>query len=336
MKAMVLAAPNCVELSPLIETELQAPQPGPKEVRIRVEVCGVCRTDLHVVEGELAPHTDHIVPGHEVVGTIDALGPQTSRFQIGDRVGAAWLYASCGVCKYCVRGDENLCSSPLFTGYDRNGGYAEFMTALEDFIYPIPATISAIEAAPFLCAGIIGYRAIKRSNISPGSPLGLYGFGASAHIVLQIARHWNCPVYVCTRGNEHQSLAKSMGSTWVGPADAIPPVKLRSAILFAPAGELVPVALQALDKGGTLSLAGIYMTPIPAMDYDQCLFQEREVRSVTANTRQDGRDLLQLAAKIPLHAHTTEFPLSDANIALQKLKHDEVNGAAVLRVSSAD
>jgi propanol-preferring alcohol dehydrogenase len=334
MKAMVLSQPGPVETSPLQLRDLPVPEPGKGEVLIRVEVCGVCRTDLHVVEGELIPHQPEIVPGHEVVGHVERLGPEASRFQIGDRVGVAWLHASCGVCSYCRRGDENLCDNPRFTGYDVNGGYAEYTVAPEDFIYPIPAGVTSREAAPFLCAGIIGYRALRRSDIQPGQPLGLYGFGASAHIVIQVARRWGCPVYVCTRGEKHQALAREMGAVWVGPADAKPPEKLRSSILFAPAGELVPVALSALDKGGTLALAGIYMTPIPAMDYQRYLFLERNLRSVTANTREDGEALMRLAAEVPLHTHTQEYPLEDANLALQALKTDRVNGAAVLRVAS--
>jgi len=251
---------------------------------------------------------------------------------VGDRVGIAWLHASCGYCAYCQSGRENLCNSPRFTGYDVPGGYAEYTTAPEAFVYPIPNGIPAAEAAVLLCAGIIGYRALRRSEVQPGDPIGLYGFGASAHIVLQIARHWGCPVYVCTRGEEHRELACRMGAEWVGPADAAPPIRLRSSILFAPAGELVPVALKALDKGGTLALAGIYMTEIPAMDYDTYLFQERSIRSVTANTREDGRALMQLAAEIPLRAEVEEFPLEAANEALRRLKHDRISGAAVLRI----
>jgi propanol-preferring alcohol dehydrogenase len=333
MKAMTLIAPARVASRPLALTELPTPEPGPGEIRIRVEVCGVCRTDLHVVEGELPPHREHIVPGHEVVGRVDACGRGSERFDIGARVGVAWLNRSCGVCPYCRRGDENLCDAPLFTGYDVNGGYAEYCVAPEAFVYPIPEGVDSREAAPFLCAGIIGYRALRRSEVGPGQPLGLYGFGGSAHVVIQIARHWGCPVYVCTRGETHQELARSMGATWVGPADAKPPVKLRSGILFAPAGELVPIALEALDKGGTLSLAGIYMTPIPQMDYGRYLFLERNLRSVTANTRADGRELMRLAAEVPLHTHTVEFPLEQANEALLALKEDRIDGAAVLRVS---
>ena len=332
MKAMVLRQPAVVASSPLELQDIPTPEPGPGDVLIRIEVCGVCRTDLHVVEGELSPHQEHIIPGHEVVGRVERAGEGATRFQIGDRVGAAWLHHACGVCPYCRRGDENLCDAPRFTGYDANGGYAEAMVAPEAFVYPLPEGVSSREAAPFLCAGIIGYRALRRSEIQPREPLGLYGFGGSAHIVIQIARYWGCPVYVCTRGERHQELARQMGATWAGPADAMPPVKLRSSILFAPAGELVPVALSALDKGGTLALAGIYMTPIPEMDYGRYLFQERNLRSVTANTREDGQELLKLAAEIPLRTHTQEFPLEQANEALQALKQDRINGAAVLRI----
>lgn len=332
MKAMTLRKPAAVETSPLHLSDLPIPEPGQGEVLIRVEVCGVCRTDLHVVEGELPPHTPDIVPGHEVVGSVERNGPEANRFQTGDRVGAAWLHRTDGSCLYCRRGDENLCDNPTFTGYDVNGGYAEYMVAPEAFLYPIPEGVRSREAAPFLCAGIIGYRALRRSNIEKGAPVGLYGFGASAHIVIQIARHWGCEVYVCTRGESHQELARRMGAVWAGPADAVPPKKLHSSILFAPAGDLVPVALAALDKGGTLALAGIYMTPIPEMDYGRYLFLERNLRSVTANTREDGRELLELAAEIPLQTHTQEFPLEQANEALQALKRDRIDGAAVLRI----
>jgi propanol-preferring alcohol dehydrogenase len=334
MKAMALTRPGpVVDRPPLELMDLPVPEPGPGEVSIRVEVCGVCRTDLHVVEADLPPRRERIIPGHEVVGRVERLGPGATRFRAGERVGVAWLHASCGECGYCRRGDENLCDAPRFTGYDVNGGYAEFLTAPEAFVYSLPAGVSSREAAPFLCAGIVGYRALCRSNPQPGEPLGLYGFGASAHIVIQVARHWGCEVFVCTRGERHRELARAMGATWVGAAEARPPKKLRSSILFAPAGELVPVALSALDKGGTLALAGIYMSPIPGMDYQECLFDERNLRSVTANTRRDGEELLRLAAEIPLRTHTREFPLEQANEALRLLKQDQINGAAVLRVS---
>lgn len=332
MRAMVLRSPGPVEDAPLELREIPAPTPGPGEVLIRVEVCGVCRTDLHVVEGDLPPHRENVIPGHEVVGHVESAGAGAERFRSGDRVGVAWLHKTCSICRYCLRGDENLCEAPTFTGWDVDGGYADYVTAPEAFIYPIPAGTDSRTIAPLLCAGIIGYRAIRRSDIRPGEPIGLYGFGASAHIVIQIARYWKCPVYVCTRGEKHQKLASEMSAVWVGPADAIPPEKLRSAIIFAPAGELVLPALEALDRGGTLALAGIYMTPIPEMDYGRYLFEERNLRSVTANTRQDGEELLRLAAEIPIEAHTVEFPLERANEALRALKYDGFEGAAVLRV----
>jgi len=333
VRAMVLSRPAAVETAPLELVDLPVPEPGVGEVLIRVEVCGVCRTDLHIVEGELPVHRPGVVPGHEVVGRVTRLGPEAGQIRVGDRVGVAWLHASCGRCPYCRRSDENLCDAPRFTGYDVNGGYAEYVTAPAAFVYPIPDGVSSREAAPFLCAGIIGYRALCRSEIPRGEPLGLYGFGASAHIVLQIARYWGCEVYVCTRGERHRELARQLGATWVGGPAETPPKKPRGSILFAPAGELVPVALDALDKGGTLALAGIYMTPIPSMEYDRYLFRERSLRSVTANTRADGRALLQLAAEVPLRTHTEEFPLEAANDALRRLKEDRINGAAVLRVS---
>ena len=334
MKAMVLFQPAAIESSPLRLMELPTPEPGPGEILIRVEVCGVCRTDLHVTEGDLPPHRSPIIPGHEIVGRVAGRGPNARLFADGDRVGVAWLGGTDGACPYCLRGDENLCDAPTFTGYDVPGGYAEYTVAREDFVYPLPGAVSSREAAPFLCAGIIGYRALQRADLPPGEPLGLYGFGASAHLLIQIARHGGSDVYVCTREERHQALAREMGAVWAGGADATPPVKLRSSILFAPAGPLVLPALAALDKGGTLALAGIYLTPIPEMDYDRYLFRERSVRSVTANTRQDGRELLRLAAEIPLHSQTTEFPLEQANEALQALKHDQISGAAVLRVSA--
>ncbi|MCS6927363.1 MAG: zinc-dependent alcohol dehydrogenase family protein [Candidatus Binatia bacterium] len=334
MKAMVVSQPRPIEERPLTLVELPQPVPAAGEVLIRVEVCGVCRTDLHVAEGDLPPHLQPVAPGHEVVGTVIDVGAETGQVvKAGDRVGVAWLHETCRRCAYCTRGDENLCIAPRFTGYDVHGGYAEYLTAPADFVYALPSGVTATEVAPLLCAGIIGYRALRRSRVRSGQRLGLYGFGASAHIVIQIARYWGCEVYVATRGEKHRALATALGATWVGDAMDTPPEKLHAAILFAPAGELVPCALRALDRGGTLALAGIYMTPIPAMDYTDCLFYERTVQSVTANTRQDGRELLSLARDIPLRTHTETFPLEQANEALGKLKHDQVNGAAVLHVA---
>jgi propanol-preferring alcohol dehydrogenase len=313
--------------------DLPVPEPVLGEILIRVEVCGICRTDLHVVEGDLPPVTPHIVPGHEVVGHVEKNGASCRRFEIGERVGAAWLYASCGVCPYCLRGDENLCESPLFTGYHKNGGYAEYMVAQEQFVYPIDPSMDSEHCAPLLCAGIIGYRAFARSKPAAGEPVGLYGFGASAHVVIQLARYIGCSVYVSTRGEKHRELALSMGAAWVGDAADAPPVKLHSAVLFAPAGELVPPALQALDRGGTLAIAGIYLSNIPELNYDRELFLERTLCSVTANTRKDGKDLLQLATNIPILTHTELFPLDQANEALCKLKNDGLSGAGVLKIT---
>jgi propanol-preferring alcohol dehydrogenase len=333
VKAMVLEKPAPVESRPLREVDWPAPQPGSKEVLVRVEACGVCRTDLHVVEGELPPHKQPVVPGHEIVGRVERTGPDCSRFRVGDRVGVAWLHRACGTCDYCKRGNENLCDAPIFTGYDADGGYAEFVRAHEDFVYPLPEQMPASTIAPLLCAGIIGYRALRRSEVKAGQRLGLYGFGASAHIVIQIALHWGCEVYVSSREKRHQDLAREMGATWVGGPGESPPKKLHSAILFAPAGNLVPLVLESLEKGGTLAIAGIYLTQIPPLDYEHHLFRERTVRSVTANTREDGAELLRLAAEIPLRTHTQAFSLAEANEALRRLKHDEIRGAAVLLIA---
>ncbi len=334
MKAMLLEQDGDVTTNPLQMRDLPLPEPGPGQVRIRVTVCGVCRTDLHVVEGELPPSIRPIVPGHETVGIVDQVGPGVTLLKERDRVGIAWLQGTCQTCEFCQTGRENLCAQATFSGYHVNGGYAEYALVSERFAYPIPEIFSDEEAAPLLCAGIIGYRALRRSQVQPGQRLGLYGFGASAHITIQIARHWGCKVYVCSLREEHRNLARQLGATWVGEAADMPPATLHSAILFAPAGELVSPALRALEKGGTLALAGIYMTPIPSLDYTLDLFQERTLQSVTANTRQDGLDLLKEAAAIPIRTHTTSFPLEHANIALQELKAGTIQGAAVLSVSS--
>ncbi len=333
MKAMVLEQAGNVQDNPLIFRETTDPHPGKGQVRVKVHVCGVCRTDLHVVEGELPHSTRPIIPGHEIVGTVDQVGPGVRRLKEGDRVGIAWLQQTCGQCEFCLNDRENLCAQTLFTGYHVHGGYAEHATVSENFAYPIPSIFNNEEAAPLLCAGIIGYRALRRSQIQPGQRLGLYGFGASAHITIQIAQHWGCSVYVCSLREEHRALARQLGAVWVGQAAEGPPDSLHGAILFAPAGELVPPALRALEKGGTLALAGIHMSPIPQLDYAQDLFQERTIQSVTANTKQDGLDLLQEAATIPIRTHTQPFKLEAANIALQKLKAGTIRGAGVLTMS---
>ncbi len=330
MKAMVLEKSAPVETSPLRWVDLPDPQPGPGEVRLKVRCCAICRTDLHVVEEELPPQKRPVIPGHQVVGVVDRLGEGCRRLRTGQRIGVAWLRHTCGECAFCRSGRENLCESSRFTGYHADGGYAEYAVVPEEYAYEIPAAFSDADAAPLLCAGIIGYHALKRSNLPRGGTLGLYGFGSSAHVVIQIARHRGCPVYVVTRGERHRELARRMGATWVGEHAGDMPVKVDSAIIFAPAGELVPPALEALRKGGTLALAGIYMTPIPALDYEKHVFYERTITSVTANTRADGRELLAEAAEIPIRPHTTSYALADANRALQDLKADRINGTGVL------
>lgn len=330
MRAMLLRQTRPIAERPLSLEDIPVPQPAEGEVLVRVEACGICRTDLHVVEGELPPRRAAVVPGHQVVGRIEALGAGASRFAAGTRVGIAWLRWTCGRCRYCTRGQENLCLESRFTGYQADGGFAEYAVVHQDFAYAIPEAIEAASATPLLCAGIIGFRALRRARIAPGCRLGLYGFGASAHIAIQVARHLGCEVYVMTRDERHQRLARELGAVWTGGAADRPPVALDSSVVFAPAGELVPPALEALDAGGTLALAGIYMTEIPALDYDRYLFRERNLCSVTANTRQDGEELLALAATVPIKPQTTVFRLEEANEALYKLKHDAIRGAGVL------
>jgi alcohol dehydrogenase, propanol-preferring len=334
VRAMLLRTPAPAESEPLALVERPAPDPGPGEVQVRVEVCGVCRTDLHVVEGELEPRCAEVVPGHEVVGRVDRRGPGVEGLREGDRVGIAWLHRACGRCRFCRRGAENLCLDPRFTGWHVDGGYAEYAVAPADFVYPIPAGLEAREVAPLLCAGIIGYRAFVRSGARRGSRLGLWGFGGSAHIVIQIARHAGCEVLVFSRAPLHGELARELGASWVGGSFDAPPVPLDAAILFAPAGELVPAALERLDRGGTLAVAGIHLSDVPALDYQRHLFQERTLTSVTANTREDGRALLRLAAEIPIRTHTHAYPLAAANEALVDLKRDRIQGAAVLEIGS--
>jgi propanol-preferring alcohol dehydrogenase len=332
-RALVLERPAPIASAPLRLVERPVPSVGPGDLLVGVEVCGVCRTDLHVVEGDLPPRRSAVVPGHEVVGRVVACGAEVADFAPGARVGVAWLHAACGRCRFCRLGRENLCLAPRFTGYDVDGGYADHVVVPAAFAYRLPDAGPAAPLAPLLCAGIIGYRAYVRSGIRKGERLGLYGFGASAHIVIQIARHHGCAVYVATRGARHQALARRLGAVWVGDARAAPPEPLDAAILFAPVGVLVPPALAALDRGGTLAIAGIHLSTIPPLDYARHLFEERQLRSVTANTREDGRALLRLAAEIPLRTSIEEFPLAQANEALRRLEEDEIEGAAVLRVA---
>jgi propanol-preferring alcohol dehydrogenase len=308
------------------------PEPGPGEIRVKVTLCGVCRTDLHVVEGDLPPLRDAVVPGHEVVGVVEALGPGAAGWSRGDRAGVAWLQGTCGTCRFCRDGRENLCADGRFTGYAVDGGYAEFVVVRADWAYRIPDAIGDADAAPLLCAGIIGYRALAVSGVRPGQRLGLYGFGGSAHIAIQVARHRGCEVFVSTRDEKHRDLARRLGAAWVGGAGETPPAKLDAAILFAPAGTIVPDALGALDRGGTLAVAGIHLSQIPPLDYDRHLFHEKTLRSVTANTRRDGLDLLRVAAEIPIRTHTQSFPLESANEALLALRDDRLDAAAAVLV----
>jgi propanol-preferring alcohol dehydrogenase len=308
--------------------------PAHDQVRVRVRVCGVCRTDLHIVEGDLPPAKRPVIPGHEVVGTVDMVGKDVRSVKEGDRVGLAWLQHTCGRCEFCLDRQENLCLQARFTGYHVDGGYAEYAVAPASYAYPVPGALTDDEAAPLLCAGIIGYRALRLSGVKPGQRLGLYGFGASAHITIQVARSWGCAVFVCSLREEHRALARELGAVWVGGADESLPEQVHGAILFAPAGELVTPALRALRRGGTLAIAGIHLSPIPAIDYDRDLFGERAIRSVTANTRQDGLDLLREAAAIPIRPQTQRFKLEDANAALQVLKAGTIRGAGVLSVGS--
>jgi alcohol dehydrogenase, propanol-preferring len=332
MRAMTLPKTTAAENDPLELSDRPVPVPGPREIRVRVTRCGVCRTDLHLVEGDLELRHPGIVPGHEIVGIVDAMGEQCVRFEVGERVGIAWLRETDGVCKYCLRGRENLCPHARFTGWDHDGGYAEYATVLEDYAYALPGNIDDEHAAPLLCAGIIGFRAIKRADVKPGDTVGLYGFGASAHLALQVLKHWNCRVFVMSRGGIHRDLAGELGADWIGEATDAPPAPLDSAILFAPAGGIVIPAMDALDRGGILAIAGIYLSPIPPLDYERDLFYERELRSVTANTRGDGEEFLRIAAEIPIKTYTMGIPLEEANRALQMLKHDELRGAAVLHM----
>jgi len=309
------------------------PVPGRGEVLVRVRVCGVCRTDLHLAVGELAPRRPGVIPGHEVVGEVVGAGPGAARFRRGERVGVAWLGGTCRSCRFCLRGQENLCLSPTFTGWDRDGGYAELITVAEDFAYRIPDIFPDEEAAPLLCAGIIGYRALIRAELPIGGRLGIYGFGASAHLAAQLALYQGARVYVMTRSPDARRLALDLGATFAGGAEEEPPDPLDAAILFAPAGGLVPPALRALDRGGTLAVAGIHLSDIPPLHYAAELFQERQLRSVTANTRADGEEFFRLAAEIPLRPTTVAYPFDAADRALQDLAADRVTGAAVIRVA---
>lgn len=339
MKAAVLHAPADVRERPLRIQDVPMPAPGPGQVLLRVIVCGICRTDLHVVEGELAFPGRPLIPGHQVVGEVVELGAGADPALIGRRVGVAWLHHTCGSCRFCASARENLCLDPEFTGWTADGGFAEYVVAPADFVYPLPTGFSALSAAPLLCAGIIGYRCLKVTGLDArgwsGARLGIYGFGAAGHVAIQVARHRGAQVYVCTRDRErHQALARELGATWVGDSVEPPPLPLDASIIFAPAGEIVPPALVALDRGGVLVLGGIHMSDIPSFPYAS-LYRERVIRSVANNTRADAHEFLAEAAAIPVKTHVTAYPLADVGQALIDLKHDALRGAGVIVVDEA-
>lgn len=335
MEAMRLEKPNKIEQNPLNWRAVPVPEPGPKEVRLVVDVCGICHTDLHTVEGDLDLPRLPVTPGHQIVGTIDLLGVNVKRFQEGQRVGVAWLNSTCGVCDYCRSGQENLCPEARFTGLDVDGGYGEYVVVDERFAYELPESLTNEEASPLLCAGIIGYRSLRLSGIRPGEKLGLYGFGASAHLSIQVARHWDCEVYVFTRSTKHQEHALELGAKWVGQAQDTPPNPLDAGITFAPAGWIIPLALGHLRPGGTLAINAIHMSPIPQFDYEK-IYGERILRSVANFTRQDALEFLELAALIPIHTSIETYPLREANRVLQLLKASQIRGAAVLKHASSN
>jgi len=332
VRAWRVEQPGPISSGPLVPADCPDPNPGHGEVLLRVRVCGVCRTDLHLAEGDLEPRKPGTIPGHEAVGEVIGIGPAATRFSIGERVGVAWLGGTCGVCRFCLRGQENLCLSPTFTGWDRDGGYAELVTVAEDFAYRLPEAFSDEEAAPLLCSGIIGYRALTRAELPIGGRLGIYGFGGSAHLAAQIALYRGARVYVMTRSAQARRLALELGATFAGAAEDEPPDPLDAAILFAPAGGLVPAALRALDRGGTLAVAGIHLSDIPPLHYATDLFEERQLRSVTANTRADGEEFFRIAAEIPLRPTTVAYPFTAADQALRDLAEDRITGAAVLHM----
>jgi len=332
MRVQELRRPAPIESNPLTLASRPVPSPGPGEVLLRIVATGVCHTDLHIAEGELPPRRDVVVPGHQVVGLVEQVGPGGDLVQ-GQRVGVTWLFRSCGRCAACRRGEENLCPEARFTGYDVDGGYAEFMCADARFVYPIPQRFSAAEAAPLLCAGIIGYRALRKADVTPGERVGLFGFGASAHLAIQVAVHWGCEVFVFTHSAGHRALAVELGAAWTGSADDRPPRPLDRAILFAPAGALIPQALAALRPGGTLAINAVYLDRIPEMEYG-LLYGERTLRSVSNLTPQDAREFLALAAEIPVRTEVERFSLEAANEALQKLKRRQIKGAAVLAIAT--
>jgi alcohol dehydrogenase, propanol-preferring len=330
VQAWVVRRPRPIDDGPLEPVEVPTLDPGPGEIRVEVSACGVCRTDLHVAEGDLPVQREAIVPGHEVVGVVDRVGPGAARFAPGERVGIAWLRHTCGRCRPCRRGAENLCLTPRFTGWTDDGGYADLAVVPEAYAYRLPVSLDDEHVAPLLCAGIIGYRALQRSGFRPGDRLGIWGFGGSAHLTAQVALAFGGELHVVTRSLAGRELARDLGATTVGGPGEAPPVALDAAISFAPAGEVVPEALRCLDRGGVLALAGIHVTTIPPLDHQRHLFQERELRSVTANTRADGEAFLALAERLRLRVETVPYGFDRADQALTDLAHDRFAGAAVL------
>jgi alcohol dehydrogenase, propanol-preferring len=330
MQAWAVDHPAPISTGPLVAGHRPRPVPGPGEVLVQVTSCGVCRTDLHLAEGDLAPRRPGTVPGHQVVGRVVAGGPDQDRFEAGARVGIAWLRGTCGRCRWCRSGAENLCPASTYTGWDVDGGFAEYAVAPAAFAYRLPEEPPDRVLAPLLCAGIIGYRALRRAQLPPGGRLGLYGFGSSAHITAQIARAQGAELYVVTRGERGAGLARSLGAVWAGAPGESPPVPLDSAIVFAPAGELVPLALASVGRGGTVALAGIHMSPVPALDYDRHLFQEKTLTSVAANTRADGEELLRLAPQLGVAVHVSEYSFADVDRALSDLAGGGLSGSAVI------
>ena len=333
MRAWVVHQPGPMATGPLRLVDREVPEPGYGELLIKVIRCGVCRTDLHLAEGDLRPRRQDVTPGHEVVGEVVRADAAATRFGPGDRVGVAWLAGTDGSCRYCRRGSENLCPASVYTGWDRDGGYAEYLVAADAYVYPLPSGFSDAELAPLLCAGIIGYRALKRAGLPPGGRLGIYGFGGSAHLAAQIAMAAGATVHVFTRAATARDLAMELGAASAQDSFDPSPEPLDSAIIFAPAGELVPPALRNLDRGGTLAIAGIHLTDIPSLNYSREVFEEHTLRSVTSNTRGDGEEFLRLAEKLKLRVSVTPYPLAEASRALSDLAADLVTGAAVLEVA---
>ncbi len=328
MKAAVLHTPGAIASRPLHIEDVPEPEPVSGQVLLRIRACGVCRTDLHITEGELTPQHDTIIPGHQIVGEV--IRDTTAQHRPGTRVGISWIGGVDGTCPYCERGMENLCDAPTFTGYSVNGGYAQLATARADFVFPLPDALDDLHAAPLLCAGIIGFRSLRVAGVERGERVGLFGFGASAHLAIRVLQAWDCEVYVATRGESHRKLAQSLGATWVGVERDQPPVKLDRAITFAPSGDVVVAALSSLRKGGVVAINAIHLDRMPQFDYDTLLWGERQIRSVANMTRADARDFLQIAGEIKLTPEITTFPLDQANEALLAIKNDSINGAAVI------